>query len=211
MLSRKEIYYTLFLLIIYTVGIVGIAVPLHPDFVKLTPLNLCVSLLVVLLYQEKWSKNLIFALFLSYFIGWVAEAIGIRYGQLFGDFYQYGDAMGWQILQTPLTAGLLWVIVSCGVAALCNTIFKEKLWFLKIICGAFMLVCLDILIEPVAAKLDFWQWKNHIIPLQNYVGWFIVGFIQLLVYQWFVPDFKNKIAVVLLIIQFAFFGIFCIL
>jgi uncharacterized membrane protein len=209
MLSRKEIYYTLFLLIIYAVGIVGIALPLHPDFVKLTPLNLCVSLLVVFFYQEKWTKNLVFALLLSYFIGWSAEAIGIKYGQLFGDFYHYGDAMGWQVLQTPLTAGLLWVIVSSGTAALCNYAFKEKSWFWKSSFGALILVSLDILIEPVAAKLDFWQWRNQIIPLQNYVGWFVVGFTQLLVYQIFAPNFKNKIAVVLLIIQFIFFGIFC--
>ncbi len=211
MFSRKEIYYTLFLLIIYAVGIVGISLPLHSDFVRLTPLNLCVSLLVVLLYQEKWSKNLVFALLLSYFIGWSAEAIGIKYGQLFGDFYHYGDAMGWQVLQTPLTAGLLWVIVSSGSTALCNFIFKEKSWFLKSVFGALVLVILDILIEPVAAKLDFWQWQNHIVPFQNYVGWFIVGFVQLLVYQLFIPNLKNKIAVVLLFIQFIFFGIFCIL
>ena len=208
MLSRKEIYYTLFLCIIYFVGIVGIAVPLHPEFVRLTPLNLCVSLAVVFLYEKNWDKKLIFVFGTTYFIGWLAEAIGVNYGQLFGDFYYYGDAMGWQIFKTPLTAGLLWLIVTSGVAALSNYGFEEKAWFQKSIFGALVLVSLDILIEPVAAKLDFWQWRNQVIPFQNYVGWFVIGFIELLVYQLFIPNFKNKIAIVLLLLQFLFFGVF---
>lgn len=208
MFSRKEIYYTLFLCIIYAVGIVGIALPLHPEFVRLTPLNLSVSLLVVFLFQKNWDKKLIFVFVASYFIGWLAEAIGVNYGRLFGDFYHYGDAMGWQIFKTPLTAGLLWIIVSSGAAALCNYAFEEKAWFQKSVFGATLLVSLDILIEPVAAKLNFWQWQNHTIPFQNYIGWFAIGFVQLLVYQLFTPKFQNRIAIVLFLLQFVFFGIF---
>ena len=208
MFSRKEIYHILFLCIIYAVGIVGIALPLHPDFVRLTPLNLCVSLFVVFLAQKNWDRSLVLVFSVSYLIGWVAEAIGVNYGRLFGDFYHYGDAMGWQIAKTPLTAGLLWVIVSSGAAALSNYAFEEKIWFQKSAFGAFLLVSLDILIEPVATKLDFWQWQSPIIPLQNYVGWFAISFLQLLVYHLFIPKFKNKIAVVLFLLQFLFFGVF---
>ena len=37
------------------------------------------------------------------------------------------------------------------------------------------MVLLDIMIEPVAIELDFWQWEGGNIPLQNYLMWFIVA------------------------------------
>jgi uncharacterized membrane protein len=42
--------------------------------------------------------------------------------------------------------------------------------------AALLMVALDVLIEPVAVALDFWQWENAVIPIQNFVMWFANGF-----------------------------------
>jgi putative membrane protein len=64
-----------------------------------------------------------------------------------------------------------------------------------------------MLIEPVAIRLNFWQWQNNVIPKQNYFGWYIIGFLQLAVFTYFLPNVKNKIGVVMLLIQFLFFAL----
>jgi bisanhydrobacterioruberin hydratase len=209
--SKKEKFISAYMFIIYVVGIVGIALPLHQDFVRLTPLNFVVSLLLVFYNQVKWQKILVFALIYVYLLGFFAEMLGINGGWLFGDFYHYGAAMGWQIGKTPLTAGLLWVIVTIGTAALINIFWVEKNIFWRSFLGAMLLVLLDLMIEPVAQKLNFWQWQNNHIPLQNYAGWFLIGFLALSGFNYLVPKFKNNMAIVLLFMQFLFFGIFNIL
>ncbi len=206
--SKKEKWSAIYLSVIYLVGIAGIALPLHPDFVRLTPLNFVVSLLIVFFNQKKWNSTLVGVLLANYGIGFFAEVIGVNGGWLFGDFYTYGVAMGFQLFKTPLTAGLLWVVVAMGVASLLNGAFKATSWFKKSAIGAAILVSLDIIIEPVAIKLHFWEWQHQAVPQQNYYGWYAIAFFILMLYNFFQPNFCNKIAVVLLIWQFVFFGFF---
>lgn len=206
--SKKEKLMGLWLCIIYLVGIIGIALPLHPDFVYLTPLNLCVSLMIVLFCQKEWSQTLIILLIFNYLIGFFAEVYGVNQGILFGGFYDYGEAMGWQLFKTPLTAGLLWVIVITGVVALLNRSFEVSSWLIKSFFGALILVSLDILIEPVAIKLNFWRWQEGFVPFQNYIGWYGVGFFILAFYFYFLPKYENRLAILLLLLQFIFFGVF---
>jgi bisanhydrobacterioruberin hydratase len=209
--SKKEKFITLYLFVIYFVGIIGIAIPLHPDFVYLTPLNFGVSLLLVAFGQKKWSKRLIISVLSIYFLGWLAEVIGVNGGWLFGDYYTYGAAMGWQIFNTPFTAGILWVIVITGMAALENIFFAEKNILVKSFFGAIGLVGLDFLIEPVAVKLNFWRWAQGSVPIQNYVSWLMISFLLLGFFHYFIPKFQNKIAIVLLVLQIIFFSVFNII
>jgi bisanhydrobacterioruberin hydratase len=206
--SKKEKWSAIYLSIIYLVGIAGIALPLHSDFIRLTPLNFVVSLLIVFFNQKNWNTTLITIIIANYGIGFLAEVIGVNGGCLFGDFYSYGAAMGFQVFKTPLTAGLLWVVVAMGVASLLNGAFVETSWFKKSVIGAAILVSLDVIIEPVATKLYFWEWQHQVVPLQNYYGWYIIALLILTLYNFFQPNFSNKIAVVLLIWQFIFFGFF---
>lgn len=206
MLNRKELWISFELIVIYIVGIIGIILPLHPDFVRLTPLNLLVSAVLMLWNHGVFSKREIIGIVIIFCLGFLAEAHGTNYGIIFGE-YQYGEAMGWQLLNTPISAGLLWLIVTYGVGATMNLFFPNWIALLKIIIGAFILVLLDVLIEPVAITQNFWRWSGGEVPLRNYIGWFWVGVLQLSVFQYFIRDNKNKIATILLLIQFMFFAI----
>ena len=41
--------------------------------------------------------------------------------------------------------------------------------------AAFLATGFDWIMEPVAMKLDYWQWVGQIIPFQNYRAWFLIG------------------------------------
>jgi putative membrane protein len=69
------------------------------------------------------------------------------------------------------------------------------------------MIALDFLIEPIAMKLDFWQWKNNAVPLQNYIAWFVSSFILFFIFRTLNGRIENKFAKVILLIQFLFFGI----
>lgn len=70
-----------------------------------------------------------------------------------------------------------------------------------------LMTSLDYLVEPVAIKLDFWNWENEIIPLQNYLMWFIKSiFIHGLIY-FFRPKINTKVSFIIIGTQLIFFGV----
>lgn len=79
--------------------------------------------------------------------------------------------------------------------------------YIKSLLGAGLLVGLDLLLEPVAMKYDFWIWSNETIPLQNYVAWFVAAFFMLLLFYNLNFSKNNRLALLLYIVQFVFFSI----
>jgi putative membrane protein len=71
--------------------------------------------------------------------------------------------------------------------------------------GALLATFFDFTIEPVAIKLNFWQWQNHEIPVFNYACWFIISAVLLRLFKWLHFNKDNHFAVHLFIIQYLFF------
>jgi putative membrane protein len=67
------------------------------------------------------------------------------------------------------------------------------------------MVLVDIFIEMVAARLDYWHWDGGIIPLQNYIAWLIISFFFNLIYQTINFKTQNKIASTVFVLQLLFF------
>ncbi len=67
------------------------------------------------------------------------------------------------------------------------------------------MVFMDIFIEPVAIKYDYWGWLDNEIPFQNYAMWFAVSFVFSILFFMFEVDARNKIAKNVYLIQLAFF------
>jgi putative membrane protein len=84
---------------------------------------------------------------------------------------------------------------------------RLKSMFLRIILGSLILVLLDLLIEPVAVRLDYWYWVGDVIPLKNYLSWFLASVVMLSIYEFFRFKYQSVVAPVFLLIQFIFFGI----
>jgi len=149
-------------------------------FIKATPINLIISFILLLLNTELNQKTF-WVLMCCYGVGLFAEIIGVRYGVLFGA-YHYGATLGVHWQEVPLLIGVNW----CLLVSICGTIastFSNRIWQRAFI-GTFLMLFLDLLIEPVAPALDFWTFEEGIAGVQNYIGWALVAFpLQLLFAQ----------------------------
>ncbi len=194
----------LFLTIIYVVGLVGIAWPLSDQFILLTPVNLLVSLAVVLLFHPRWRRATPLILIVSYLVGFFAEWFGVQTGLLFGE-YHYGPVLGPQWQGTPFMIGVNWMLLVYCSGITVNHLFGSRPWWGRGILAALLMVVLDVLIEPVAMELNFWQWAGNKVPLQNYLGWFLVALPLTLAFSRWHSGVRNKVAVALFLWQFLFF------
>lgn len=194
----------LILIILYLVGILGVALPLHPDFLMLTPFNLLVSLGLLLRHHPSPDRKLLFFLLLCYGIGFGAELFGVQTGLLFGE-YSYGAVLGPKIWGTPLMIGVNWMLLTYAAGVLAYSLAPQLFWLPRAGLAALLMVGLDIVIEPVAMTHDFWSWAGNTVPFRNYAGWFAVAFPLQCYFARYLGTVRNKVAVALFILQLVFF------
>lgn len=197
----KEEY---FLYLIFTVGIIGHLVDqLIPIMLYLTPFTLLLTGIVVLYKSYKSSNKLfLYWIIITYLITFSLEVIGVKTGLIFGE-YLYGETLGLKLFDVPLIIGFNWVFVILGAISIARIISKNNLVVSLI--AALIAVIFDFILEPVAIKLDYWQWSENIIPLQNYAAWFLIAFFSSFLYEQFKIKTDSKISIHYLIIQFIFF------
>jgi bisanhydrobacterioruberin hydratase len=192
--------------IFYLVGTIGFLTKWHPDFPKLTPFNLMLSLGIALYFHNHWNGKFIFWCLTTALVGFSVELVGVATGQIFGN-YKYGATLGWQYLNTPLSISVNWLLTAYGCAATVSYAAGGWHWIVKAVAAALLMVSLDVLIEPIAMKTDMWSWENDFVPMQNYIGWFLTALPLQALFFLLVGSAKNKVAVAVLVLQFAFFAI----
>ncbi len=192
--------------ILYLVGTIGFFFDIHPDFVKLTPINLLISLIVVLAFHPTWNWRIVLFLLICPIVGFFVEMKGVETGLIFGT-YQYGETLGFKYNNTPLSIGVNWLLLSyCSAVLVSHFTSDSSNIILKALYASAVMVGLDVLIEPVAIKTDMWSWQpDNEIPTQNYIGWFLTAFPLHLLFFFLNKSVKNKVAVSLLLLQFLFF------
>lgn len=218
-LSKHHIA-TFIALLFHVSGAIGILIgPYHDWFVKNTALNLL--LMVVLLIWNQPQKNIAFFSFflIAFFTGMGVEMIGVNTARLFG-MYRYGPLLGAKINGVPWLIGLNWFVLVFSSGIVMNRLHEwvklkyedadmvvppliEKLSL--IIDGALLATFFDWVMEPVAVKLEFWEWQGGRVPVFNYACWFAVSMLLMLVFSKLRFNRGNHFAVDLLIIQVLFF------
>lgn len=206
-LNIVKIHSLIFL--IYIVGALGIIIPFtHQLFVFLTPLALLfsASLLILDIFQSKkasFSKNNFIFGFVVYISAFTIELIGVNSGWPFGS-YIYKEALGIKIAGTPLLIGInWWLLVYCSAAF----VYKINNVFLRIISASLIMTALDIIMEQVACKTQMWCWQNDLIPLRNYVSWFIIAIFFHTIKAAFILTEESKLARKLFLAQVLYFCI----
>ena len=207
---KKETIAILVLAILYAVGLFGTTI-FKLDLLKLSPINLIVSAAVLFYFHQ--PKNTLFWIWVIgvFQAGYILELLGVTTGRIFGQ-YLYGNNLGIKVAEVPVIIGLNWVMlcyVSMHVAQLFfDKIIKRKETHLivKVSVSALLMLCVDILIEHIAPQLDFWNWKNNVIPIQNYTAWYIFAFAFMYIYQQLQLPLTNKIAPWLYVFQVMFFA-----
>ena len=207
-------------ILFHSIGLIGLLFFDKAFFLAATPFNLLLSF--ALLIWTQTDKNWYFFLFLAacFVVGIVVEVIGINTGFLFGD-YAYGNVLGPKVKNVPVLIGVNWFLIMycCGISI--HTLLMKAINRIAadsgktpmamkalsvIIDGATLAVFFDWLMEPVAVKLGYWIWNGDgSIPMFNYICWFVISLLLLMVFHFAKFNKQNKFAVNLLLIQLMFF------
>ena len=188
-------------------GILGILSSYSDWFLKLTPLNLLIYLVLIIWNLEHISKKFLIAFSIPFFIGFLTECLGVNYGLLFGT-YSYGENLGVKIWGVPLMICVNWALLTFITADLSRLIHKNII--VRSFLGGILMMILDLIIEVSAPRFDFWQFENNIIPLKNYIAWFVIGSIAHFLYHQISLKTNTKLSIHILVAVTLFFFTFLI-
>lgn len=192
------------IVILHAVGLVGLSLPEYQDwFLQLTPVQLLVSLILLLLIHRGWNDAFPIFAAAAFWLGFGAELIGIHTGYLFGD-YVYGRTLGPMLWDVPIIIGVNWFLLSYTTGVVFRKVPND---LYAALLGASAMTAIDYIIEPVAVELNFWAWKWEQIPMSNYAGWFLVSFLIHLIWRKANFEKENPLAVWLLMAMILFFTI----
>ena len=203
MRGKKVNLIIIILFIIHLVGGVALSVDsVKSIFLSLTPINLALTFGLLIWGNDDFSINFFKVISVLFLIGFFVEVIGVYSGLLFGE-YHYGKTLGFQFFGVPLIIGVNWVLLVMSSFAVSSYFVSNSIF--KVVLSSIIMVLLDLLIEPVAIRLDFWHWESDVIPLQNYIMWFLVAAIMNLILTFNQFKFNVKLGFGLLISQILFF------
>jgi len=201
---REQALLIFVIIIFHVVGLIGFAVQaMRPLFLEIVPWHMLLMLVVIVCsHRPMEGKFILFALII-FICGVAFEWIGVHKNWIFGN-YSYGATLGFKLAAIPLIIGVNWFLLIYSAGVLMQRTRIRSL-FTRVVIGAAILVLLDVIIEPVAQHFDYWHWKDSVIPLKNYLGWFLVSAVMLFVFEKFGFKKQNMVAPVLLLVQFVFF------
>lgn len=165
--------------------------------------NIIVLFRILKINRLNNKRSAFLALFFSACIfTYAAEAIGVYTGSIFG-VYHYGATMKLQVLEVPLIIPLNWVMLVLGMTSIFHSL-RIRVWMVPFL-SALGLVVFDFTMEPVAVILDYWTWKGGVIPLQNYLAWFLIAGVVSSATVWSGINLDRKLLRYYVLIQWLFF------
>lgn len=199
-----------FLVWFYLIGVAGMLIPVTSAFfMRLTPLALLMNFGLLLIHDEnRLSVKTILIFSLILLSGFFIEILGVQTGIIFGE-YSYGKGLGWKLWDTPLIIGLNWLLLVYTTATITQKIKTHNI--IRIALGAGMMLIYDVVMEQVAPRMDMWTWKDGVIPIENYIAWFVIASLFHALIQFTGIKIRNKLSETVLIAQFVFFVILFIL
>jgi bisanhydrobacterioruberin hydratase len=206
--NKRFLISVIILVIVHLAGLLGLHSSYHDLFLSLTPFNLILSASLLLINHKEFNRSFIIFMIIVAYCGYLIEVLGVRTGMIFGHYW-YEETLGWSLLYVPVVIGVNWFMLVYAAGVISNRIRQNI--FIKCAIGSVLLVLLDLLIEQSAHKYHFWSWLDGIIPLQNYLAWFVVSFIFLFLFHSLRFNKENKFAPVLYIVQLLFFTLLYIL
>jgi putative membrane protein len=189
------------LVIFHLVGIGGVLLADPTEFLSLTPLNLLLTLTIIMINHTDWKKWWVFAL--TYLLGYFVEVLGVNTGFPFGA-YEYGTVLGPKLIATPLMIGVNWLILLYASNSIASSFGLTAIT--KSLGAAALMVILDYAIEPVAIQYEFWTWAQVDPPFENYMAWFVIAFGLSLIWQLSKIELNKKIAIAVYGVEFGFFA-----
>ena len=207
--NKEFLRLSIFILWLITVsGFFGILSDQKEFFLSTSPYVLTLTFLLLILNHELSDKKSKIGLMLIFTLGLITEILGVNYGLFFGE-YSYGANLGPKIYGVPYVIGLNWVLLIIATGSLSDKLIKGKI-INKILFASILMVLLDLLIEKIAPKLDYWEFVISPVPFSNYLWWFIFSIIFQYIFLKTVKTKEYKLSSNILVIQFIFFGMLAV-
>lgn len=207
LLPRQSLKWSVFVaLLVHVSGAIGMAFFNREFFVGFTAINLLLMFILLVWNEAELNFTFLKAILFAFVAGLFSEIVGVNTGMLFGD-YHYSKVFGEKLMGVPILIGLNWFCII--YAAFQVILMVDKSTQLKrvtvALLTALMATIFDFVMEPVAIKLDFWQWHTPEIPFLNYACWFIISFLIALFFHWVGVKKSNPFAIYLFFTQLLFF------
>lgn len=201
---KRERMIKILIIFFYVVGGIGMVFSfLSPIIIKLTPIVLIFSFILLMMFHNGKLNQLYLILFiLIYFISFVIEVTGVNTGMIFGE-YTYGDTLGFKIFNTPVIIGLNWLLLTYLTSSIVENYDIGNLS--KIFIASILMVLYDFLLEKVAPILDMWRFNDSTIPINNYVSWLLIAIIFNTLIKIFRVEISNRLSATIFISQLIFF------
>lgn len=204
MLTLNKQNISIFIIWLFAISaIIGIYLGYVSWFIPKTPLNLLLGAGLLFLNLPINSLKKIGVWCVAFSIGMLVEIIGVQTGDIFGNYY-YGENLGIKFKGVPYLIGVNWAVLSFITAAISSRL-TSKFWF-SILLGACFMLGLDFLLEPLAGVFDFWHFEGGIVPIQNYIAWFITAFLLQILIRKTMNFEKPYFSTHLFLSQVIFFG-----
>lgn len=143
---------------------------LFGTFVMRTPLIAGLKPLV----DRKMLLGVSFLVFYSYFI----EFVGIQTGWPYGSF-EYLVSLGPIVSGVPIGLPLFFIPLVLNSYIIVDLLEVGK-GYRKIVPTTLLVILIDLILDPAAVSLGLWAYESGIyygVPLSNYMGWILSGFI----------------------------------
>lgn len=206
MIAKYKVYISIFIIWLFNVsGIIGILSSKSEWFLGLTPLNLMLYFIIILWNLKKIDIRFLYAFSIPFIIGFLVEFLGVNYSLFFGT-YEYGENLGAKIGGVPIMICINWGVLTVITSDISKMISKNTV--IRFVLGGFMMMILDVVIEVSAPRFDFWEFENGVVPLKNYIAWFVIASIAHFFYNLFKIESDKKISIQILIAITIFFSTF---
>ena len=166
------------LAILFTLGAVGHLISATlPWMLRVTPVFIALIGVLVLapsVVAGVWK----FVLWAAgtYGFALLVDQAGAASGTLFGE-YAYGATLGWTWRGVPVTISLNWMLVLNGAVYVASRCIRSGALFWRrpavALLAALIVIFYDLLLEPVAIRLDYWHWTVGLPPVRNFAGIFV--------------------------------------
>jgi putative membrane protein len=147
--NRHLFISTLILVIVHLTGLIGINSAAGETFLQLTPVNLLLCFLLLLINHRGFNTSFIVFIIITCVCGFLVEVAGVHTGMIFGK-YEYGNTLGTKLFDVPLIIGINWFLLIYSAGTICEKLPYNK--YIKSLIGAVLLVMLDVILEPVAVR-----------------------------------------------------------
>lgn len=209
-LGRGAFRYMIFLLLLNAVTLYILyafvdtdrllAGPNGANLLRIGALLFVVELMVFVFWNcflvSGWKIGLV-TFCLTFIIAFIAEALGVNFGIVFGNYY-YTDLLGPKIVGVPLLVAMAWEPIIYASVLLTDMLIpvdegrpvsfvrRLPLYLGLSMVGAIATTAWDMMMDPFAVSQNWWVWRDggyyvpYIkdgVPITNFLGWLGTAFV----------------------------------